>query len=164
MQVLDQYQISMKIARLAYEILENNEEEDTIILAGINNKGYRFAELLELSLKSISNKKFLLSRIKLNPAHPLENPIEISRSSAELNNACLIIIDDVANTGRTLFYAFKVCMDNLTKKVEVAVLVDRKHKQFPVKVDYVGLSLATTIQEHIEANLLENGKMTVTLN
>ena len=163
MQVLDQYQISMKIARLAYEILENNEEEQTLVLAGINNNGYRFAELLVKTLENISDKKFLLSRIRLNPAKPLEHPIEINRSKAELENSCVIIIDDVANTGRTLFYAFAVLMKILMKKVEVAVLVDRKHKQFPIKVDYVGLSLATTMQENIEANLTDSEQMTVTL-
>ncbi len=164
MQVLDQYQISMKIARLAYEILENNEEADTIVLAGINNKGYRFAELLVRTLENISEKKFLLSRIKLNPANPLGNPIEINRIKDELENSCVIIVDDVANTGRTIFYAFKVLMDILMKKVEVAVLVDRKHKLFPIKVDYVGLSLATTIQENIQANLNDHEQMAVTLN
>lgn len=164
MQVLDQYQISMKIARLAYEILENNEAEDTIVLAGINNKGYRFAELLVRTLENISDKKFLLSHIKLNPANPLGNPIEINRTKDELENSCVIIVDDVANTGRTIFYAFKVLMDILMKKVEVAVLVDRKHKLFPIKVDYVGLSLATTIQENIQANLNDHEQMAVTLN
>jgi pyrimidine operon attenuation protein/uracil phosphoribosyltransferase len=70
----------------------------------------------------------------------------------------------VANTGRTLFYAFKVFMDILIKKVEVAVLVDRKHKLFPIKVDYVGLSLATTMQENIKAHLKDPDSMLVTLN
>ena len=123
MQVLNQYQITHKIARLAYEILEKNDEEQTIILAGINNNGYRFAELLGQKLLSISDKKILLSHIILNPAMPVDFPIHIDRSKDELENSCLIIIDDVANTGRTLFYAFKVLMNILMKKVEVAVLV-----------------------------------------
>ncbi|MFZ1579958.1 MAG: phosphoribosyltransferase family protein, partial [Saprospiraceae bacterium] len=74
------------------------------------------------------------------------------------------IVDDVANTGRTIFYAFKVFMDVLPKKIEIAVLVDRKHKRFPTKVDYVGLSLATTVQEHIKADLSQFDNLTVNLN
>jgi pyrimidine operon attenuation protein / uracil phosphoribosyltransferase len=163
MQVLNQYQIHEKIIRLSYEILENNLDEDTIILAGINNNGYRFAELLSNSLKSITNKKIVLSRIRLNPAKPLDTPVETDLSQTDIEDKAIIVVDDVANTGRTIFYAFKVYMDVIPKKLEVAVLVDRKHKMFPIKVDYVGLSLATTVQEHIKADLQNAGNMTVSM-
>ena len=163
MQVLNQYQIHEKIIRLSYEILENNLEEDTIILAGINNNGFRFAELLSNSLKSITNKKIVLSRIRLNPAKPLGTPVETNLSQTDIEDKAIIVVDDVANTGRTIFYAFKVYMDVIPKKLEVAVLVDRKHKLFPIKVDYVGLSLATTVQEHIKADLQNAGNMTVSM-
>jgi pyrimidine operon attenuation protein/uracil phosphoribosyltransferase len=163
MQVLNQYQIHEKIIRLSYEILENNLEEDTIILAGINNNGFRFAELLSNSLKSITNKKIVLSRIRLNPAKPLDTPVETDLSQTDIEDKAIIVVDDVANTGRTIFYAFKVYMDVIPKKLEVAVLVDRKHKLFPIKVDYVGLSLATTVQEHIKADLQNAGNMTVSM-
>ena len=163
MQVLNQYQIHEKIIRLSYEILENNLEEDTIILAGINNNGFRFAELLSNSLKSITNKKIVLSRIRLNPAKPLDTQVETDLSQTDIEDKAIIVVDDVANTGRTIFYAFKVYMDVIPKKLEVAVLVDRKHKLFPIKVDYVGLSLATTVQEHIKADLQNAGNMTVSM-
>ena len=163
MQVLNQYQIHEKIIRLSYEILENNLEEDTIILAGINNNGFRFAELLGNSLKSITNKKIVLSRIRLNPAKPLGTPVETNLSQTDIEDKAIIVVDDVANTGRTIFYAFKVYMDVIPKKLEVAVLVDRKHKLFPIKVDYVGLSLATTVQEHIKADLQNAGNMAVSM-
>jgi pyrimidine operon attenuation protein/uracil phosphoribosyltransferase len=164
MQVLNDYQIKQKIQRLSYEILENNLDEDEIILVGINNNGYGFAKLLFESLTSISDKKVVLSKIKLNPAQPLDFPIESDLNETELVNKSIIVIDDVANTGRTIFYAFKVFMNILVKKIEVAVLVDRKHKMFPIKVDYVGLSLATTVQENIKADLIKPSALSVTLN
>lgn len=164
MQVLNHYQISQKITRLSYEILENNLDENEIILAGINNNGFRFAQLLLESLRKISNKTFVLSRIKLNPAKPLDFPIETDLTPEQMKDKCIIVVDDVANTGRTIFYAFRVYMHSLPKKIELAVLVDRKHKMFPVKVDYVGLSLATTIQENITAELQPNHALAVTLN
>jgi pyrimidine operon attenuation protein/uracil phosphoribosyltransferase len=164
MQVLNDYQIKQKIQRLSYEILENNLDEDEIILVGINNNGYGFAKLLFESLTSISDKKVVLSKIKLNPAQPLDFPIESDLNETELVNKSIIVIDDVANTGRTIFYAFKVFMNILVKKIEVAVLVDRKHKMFPIKVDYVGLSLATTVQENIKADLIKPTALSVTLN
>ena len=164
MQVLNDYQIKQKIQRLSYEILENNLDEQEIILVGINNNGYGFAKLLFESLTAISDKKVILSKIKLNPAQPLDFPIETDLNESELVNKSIIVIDDVANTGRTIFYAFKVFMNILVKKIEVAVLVDRKHKMFPIKVDYVGLSLATTMQENIKADLIKPTALSVTLN
>jgi pyrimidine operon attenuation protein/uracil phosphoribosyltransferase len=73
-------------------------------------------------------------------------------------------VDDVANTGKTFFYAFKPLLEFTPKKVRVAVLVDRKHKAFPVSVDYVGLSLATTMHEHINVIIEESEKEGVYLS
>ncbi len=164
MQILNHYQIQQKIIRLSYEILENNLDEEVIVLAGINNNGYKFAEFLTKSLQSISQKQFILKHIRLNPAQPIGSPITTDISNDDIQGKSIIIVDDVANTGRTIFYAFKVFMDVLPKKIEVAVLVDRKHKIFPTKVDYVGLSLATTVQEHIKADLSQIDNLTVNLN
>jgi pyrimidine operon attenuation protein / uracil phosphoribosyltransferase len=164
MQVLNNYQINQKIKRLSYEILENNLDEDQIVLAGINNNGYMFAKLLFDELTNISDKNITLSRITLNPADPLSSEITSDYPTDQLQSKSIIVVDDVANTGRTIFYAFKVYMNVLVKKVEVAVLVDRKHKMFPIKVDYVGLSLATTVQENIKANLVTEDMLTVDLH
>ena len=163
MEVLDHNQISHKISRLAYEILESNIDEDAILLAGINNNGYKFAEIISHKLKEISTKKIIIYRIRLNPADPLGDKITINDYDHFEKNQGVIIVDDVANTGRTIFYACKVFMDILMRKVEVAVLVDRKHKLFPIKVDYVGLSLATTVQEKIDAKIDDQNNMSVIL-
>jgi pyrimidine operon attenuation protein / uracil phosphoribosyltransferase len=163
MQVLNDTQIKNKVKRLAYEILENNLDEKQIILAGINNNGYRCAQLIYDAITSITPKPIKLCNIKLNPASPLESPITIDLDTALIKNKSIVIIDDVANTGRTFFYAFKIVMDVIPKKVEVAALVDRKHKLFPIKVDYVGLSLATTVKESIKANLVNDRAMEVLL-
>ena len=76
----------------------------------------------------------------------------------------IIIVDDVANTGRTLFYAMKPIFQIIPKKVEVAVLVDRMHKSFPIKIDYMGLSLATTLKENIEVKIRDVKEQAVYLN
>lgn len=163
MQVLNQYQIREKIIRLSYEILENNLEEDIIVLVGINDNGVRFADLLANSLRSISSKLIILNYIKFKTSQPLLTEIDTDLQSSNVMDKAIILVDDVANTGKTIFYAFKVFMDVFPKKLEVAVLVDRKHKLFPIKVDYVGLSLATTMQEHIKADLSVTDDMSVVL-
>ncbi len=162
--LLNKRQITQKIKRLAIEILENNFGEQEIILAGINNSGMSFAKMIHRHLKKLSDTTFRLTRIRLNPANPLDSAVTIGLSEQELQNKVIIIIDDVANTGRTIFYATKPLMNILPKRVEVAVLVDRKHKSFPVKVDYMGLSLATTLQENIDVQLIDVDEQAVYLN
>ncbi len=164
MQILDDYQIRQKITRMAIEILENNLEEKEVFLAGINNNGQRLAQLILKELQKLSQQSFVMMNIKVNPAAPLDTPIQCSIEPTTLIAKPIVVIDDVANTGRTTFFAFKALMDIIPQKIEVAVLVDRKHKSFPVKVDYVGLTLATTMQENIKANLSENTPMFVELN
>ncbi len=160
MSILNDKQIDQKLTRLAYEIIEQNTEVKVLYLAGINNNGYRFAELLKKEIEAIALCPFQveLIRIRLDPSQPISEEITIDIAPSKLKNKTVILIDDVANTGRTLFYAFKPFMGLLIKKMQVAVLVDRKHKSFPVQVDFVGLSLATTIKDHIDVNLTQKGR------
>jgi len=164
MKILDGSQIKQKIKRLAIEILENNFEEKTIVLTGINNNGTGFAKLLEKELKKITEINIQLATIRLNPAAPLSTPIELNIPVDSLKGKTIILVDDVANTGRTIFYACKPILDILPKKVEVAVLVDRRHKTFPIYPKYVGFSLATTLKEDIELQILNKEEWGVYLS
>ncbi len=165
MQILDDRQIRQKIKRIAIEILEHNFGEPEIILAGLNNNGLGFAQLLLAELQPIApkNTSISLTRIRLNPANPVDYDPSIDMSAEALRDKPVIIVDDVANTGRTIFYAVQPLLKAIPKKVEVAVLIDRKHKSFPVKADYVGLSLATTLLDNIEVQIPKDGEMAVFL-
>ena len=156
MKILNTNQIRQKIKRLAIEILEKNTDAKEIILAGINNKGFEFAEYIKKEMSQFSAITVTLTRIKLNPAAPLTQEVIIEMPLSQLDKKTIIVVDDVANTGRTLFYAMKPILGILPKKLEVAVLVDRMHKSFPIQVDYVGLSLSTTMEENIEVELTNN--------
>ena len=166
MQILDDRQIRQKIKRLAIEILEHNFGESEIILAGLNNNGTGFAQLLLTELLPITPEEttLTLTRIRLNPANPVEYDPYIEMHAEALRGKPIIIVDDVANTGRTIFYAVQPLLKVLPKKVEVAVLVDRKHKSFPIKADYVGLSLATTLLDDIDVQIRDVANMSVFLN
>lgn len=153
MKILNQQQIKQKIKRLAIQILENNFGEEEIILAGINNNGLGFAKLLRKEIKKRTDATITLANVTLNPANPLTGEVRINISNDGLANKPIVLVDDVANTGRTMFFAFKPFLDQLVKRIEVAVLVNREHKQFPIYVDYKGISLATTIEENIEVHL-----------
>jgi pyrimidine operon attenuation protein / uracil phosphoribosyltransferase len=166
MQILNDRQIRQKIRRIAIEILERNHGEPEIILAGLNNNGLGFAKLLFTDLQELKSDKtsIVLTKIRLNPANPLEYAPEIELDHTALKGRPVIIVDDVANTGRTIFYAVQPLLPVLPKKVEVAVLVDRKHKLFPVKADYVGMSLATTLLEDIDCQIRDTNEMAVHLH
>jgi pyrimidine operon attenuation protein / uracil phosphoribosyltransferase len=165
MQILDDRQIRQKIKRLAIEILERHFGEPGIILAGLNNNGLGFAQLLlqELSPLLPESMSITLTRIRLNPANPTEYDPFIEMPAEDLRGKSIIIVDDVANTGRTIFYAVQPLLKVLPARVEVAVLVDRKHKSFPIKADYVGLSLYTTLKDHINVQISDVEKMAVYL-
>ena len=164
MKILNERQIKQKIRRLAIQILENNYHEEELFLIGINNNGMRFAQMLHAALAEHTAIPLRLSRVRINPADPLADRIELEVPVQDLEGKAVLIIDDVANTGRTLFYACKPLLAILPKKVEMAVLVDRKHKLFPVKVDYLGLSLATTLMENIDVHIDASEELSVFLN
>ena len=104
-----------------------------------------------------------MSRISLKPQDPVNNEILIDIDKDLLKGQTVIVVDDVANTGRTLFYAMKVLMDITPSVIETAVLVDRLHKSFPISINYLGLSFATTIQDNIIVDLKVKGKENVNL-
>lgn len=149
MKILDQKQIEQKVRRLAIEILEHNIEEEGLILAGVNNRGMALAQMLAEHMQNISKLPIRLTNIRLNPAAPLEKPVEMDLPVEELRGKVVIVVDDVASSGRTMLYACKPILETLPKKLEIAVLVDRTLKSFPIQADYVGLSLATTLKENI---------------
>ena len=164
MQILDHHQIKQKINRIAIQILENNIDEKEIILAGINNNGLGFAKLIFKILSKRAEIPVRLGQIKINPAKPLQDDISIDIDTNDLKNKVVIIVDDVVNTGRTIFYAFKPLMEIIPSKIEVAVLVDRTHKSFPIKPDYIGISLATTAKENIDVKILKVKEAKVVLS
>ncbi len=165
MQILDHNQVTQKVKRLAYQVAEKNFGIASMVILGINNNGLRFARMVEQELSLILPKtELILSHISLNPANPLQDSITVGIPADQLNNKNILVVDDVANTGRTLYFALQPLMQVLPAKVEVAVLVNREHKSFPIKVDYQGLSLATTLKENIEVNLLNDQDYKAHLN
>ena len=131
---------------MAYEILENNFEESQLVLAGIRESGSIIARNIQQLLREITNKDTQLVTVSLDKKLPKDVTVI---EKVDFNNKVIILIDDVANSGKTLSFALKPFLEFQPKKIQTLVLVERSHKVFPVHPDYVGLSVATTIQEHI---------------
>lgn len=148
--ILDKEALKQKITRLAYEIVEDHFDEEEIYLVGILTGGYQFAALLKAAIQVVKPIQVTLASLKINKATPLRAKIILSENIADFDGKAVILVDDVVNSGRTIFYSFKDFMEITPKTLKVAALVDRKYKKFPVHCDYVGTSLNTTIKEHIE--------------
>ena len=144
--IIDKTLAAKKLRRMALEIIEQNPEEKHIILAGIRESGSVVARSMQKLLVELSDFKIELITISLDKKDPME--VTLSHTP-ELNGKLVIIVDDVANSGRTLLYALKPFLQHRPKKIQTLVLVGRSHNSFPVHTDYVGLSIATTFQEHI---------------
>ena len=161
--ILNHEQIRQKIRRIAYEIYENNFKEKGLLLAGVLDKGYRLATLIAEELEQISAIKTTLIKIELDKFAPTQGEIKLDCEEKILKNRCIIIVDDVLNTGRTIAYSLKPFLNTPVKKIETAVLVNRSHGQFPIASEYTGYQLSTTINEHIEVDLQSNN-MSVSLH
>ena len=143
-----------KMQRMAFEILENNFGETEFLLAGVRESGTVIAATIQLLLHEISTVKTELVTVSLDKRNP--GAVVLSKKTP-IDGRIVILIDDVANSGKTLLYALKPFLDASPKKIQTLVLVERWHNAFPVRSDYVGLSIATTLQEHIYVEVAGSG-------
>lgn len=146
--ILDDKQIAQRIRRIAYQIYESNSNEKEVILAGIIGNGYILAQKIAQQLQTVSPLKVTLCEVKINKKQPRE-VITTSISVSDYKNKSLVLIDDVLHTGTTLIYGVKHFLDTPLIQFKTVVLVDRNHKKFPIKADYKGISLSTSLNENV---------------
>lgn len=147
-QVLDFEKISRICGRLAYQILENNINEDEILLVGIKEKGYEIAKIIEQKLKDNTSSKVHLKSIMIDK----KNPNQISEFDINFNQMpkSVYLVDDVLNTGKTLMFAVNSLLKYDFKLIKTLVLIDRNHKRYPIKVDFKGISLSTNLDDTVK--------------
>ena len=162
--ILNSKQIQQKVNRLAYEIVENNYNEKEIIVAGIANNGFILAKKIVAVLNKISIIKTKLIEIKIDKKNPLSTEIKLTITEKELQNMVIILVDDVLNSGKTLIFGAKQFLSSPIKRLTTVILVDRGHNLYPIKADYVGLSLSTTLKENITVEMNKKGKEAVYLS
>lgn len=155
--ILNEKQTQQKIKRIAYQIYEANSKEKEVVLAGILGNGYLFTQQIAKMLKEISDLKIILCEVKIDKKNPL-NPITTSINKEEYTNKALVLVDDVLSSGTTLIYGVKHFLDVPLKRFKTAVLVNRNHKKYPIKADFKGLSLSTSIKEHVQVEFSANNK------
>lgn len=156
--ILTESQILQKIKRMGFEIYERNIKEKNIMVVGVIEQGYHLAELLIEELKAIAPFQLQLVKLELNKQDPVNSEIKLDIPQSQLKGRTILLVDDVLNTGKTMAYCLKPFLGYDIRKLEIAVLVNRRHKQFPISANYQGYELATTITEHIEVVLEKTKK------
>ena len=146
--ILTNEQINHKIKRIAYQILEVNAKEKEIILAGIASNGFLLAKNLKAVLNKISDINIVLCEVIIDKKNPLKE-IKTSIPSNAYKNKSFVLVDDVLSSGTTLMYGIKHFLEVPLKQFKTAVLVNRNHKKYPVKADFKGISLSTTLKDNI---------------
>jgi pyrimidine operon attenuation protein/uracil phosphoribosyltransferase len=154
--ILTNQEIEHKIKRIAYQIYETFVDEEEIVIAGITSNGFVFAKKIAAALETISTLKISLCEVIINKQNP-KAPIQTSLTKEQYANKGLVLVDDVLSSGTTLIYAVRHFLDVPLKKFKTAVLVDRNHKKYPVKADFKGISLSTSLLEHVQVVFDKNG-------
>jgi len=155
--ILSHDQILHKIKRIAYQVYECNVNEKEVIIAGIGNNGFIFAKKLKSVLEEISSINPTLCQVIIDKKHP-QNPITTSIPEEDYKNKSIVLVDDVLNSGTTLIYSVKHFLNVPLKQFKTAVLINRNHKKYPVKADFKGISLSTSLNHHVEV-LLKGKKL-----
>lgn len=146
--ILDNSQIKRKIKRISLQIIESNINEKEIILAGVEKNGFLLAKELNKEINNLSDLNTMVCNIKIDKKNPI-NSTSISVDLSSFQSKSIVVIDDVLNSGSTLMYAVKYFLETDLKQLKTAVLVDRNHKKFPIKADFKGVSLSTSLQNRV---------------
>ena len=147
--ILSHQEITHKIRRMAFQIYESNINAEQVIIAGIKENGYVLAKKLKAQVEKISPLKVQLCEVSMDKEQPIGS-INCSLDLSKIENQSLILVDDVLNSGTTLIYGVKFFLDIPLQQFKTAVLVDRNHKKYPVKADFKGISLSTSLNERVK--------------
>jgi pyrimidine operon attenuation protein/uracil phosphoribosyltransferase len=156
--ILNINQVNQKINRLAWQVYENNFKQKEIVLIGIDKKGLFLAEKISECLNEISKIKTIVAELSIDKSLDVNSSMSLNISDDIFTDKAVIIVDDVLNSGKTLMYASKLFLNTTLKKLSILVLIDRNHNLFPIKADFIGLSLSTTLKEYITVDLFGDNK------
>ncbi|MFD0861232.1 phosphoribosyltransferase family protein [Sungkyunkwania multivorans] len=156
--ILTNEEIQHKIRRIAYQIYETNSDESEIVIAGIAGGGFTFAKKIQAVLMGICDAKISLCEVHIDKKDPL-NAITTSMDAVDYKNKAVVLVDDVLNSGTTLVYGVKHFLEVPLKRFKTAVLVNRNHKKYPIKADFKGISLSTSLHEHVEVEFSEKNDL-----
>lgn len=160
--ILTDKQIGQKITRIAFQIVEDHYLEKELVMIGISGRGQTIAERLSETIAFNSGLRIRLFELTLQKDNPSAAPIEFSGNKEDVRGKTVILVDDVLNSGKTLIYGAKYILDAEPQSLSIATLVDRFHRRFPIRAEYVGLTLSTNLKQHVSIEM-SRGKLSAYL-
>ncbi len=160
--ILNHNEIALKLDRIAWQILEEHYDAKEIVLVGIEDRGFLISGFLVERLRKFSEVKISHASIAVDKKHPLVNPVKFEAGESVAKKP-IILVDDVLNSGITMAAAIREMLNHNPSSLKVAVLANRDHHKYPVQANFVGISMATTLQEHITFQIV-NDQMSVWLD
>lgn len=148
--ILSSENIHQKLVRIAHQIIESTYAIKKVYLGGISGNGFLMAQVLAELIEKHSEQNLVVFEIKVNKEKPWSEDVLLSIDEKELKNSYILLFDDVLNSGKTMQYALVKFLQQPTKAIKTVAMVDRKHRRYPIKADFVGLSLSTTLKERVE--------------
>lgn len=153
-QVLDHQQVMDRIERISWQIFEEFSAEKKVIIAGIADRGYLLAQEIHSRLLEIADIEVELAELSFNKDEALNSEYSLN-PALNVEDSNVVLVDDVLKSGETLIYGARFFLNHAIRSMKTVVLVDRNHKRFPVKADFKGLSLSTSMQEHVSVQIAE---------
>ncbi len=151
--ILNEEDITLRIRRMAWELFEKHQNQKELIIAGVYFRGFELAKRLAKRLQEICDLKISLAELHIDKEKPFGQTTEVKGLKEDFEGKCIVVVDDVLNSGKTMINALQPFLIKRVYSITTAVLVDRNHNRFPIKADIIGLSLATTLQEHVDVQL-----------
>lgn len=151
--LLPSRKVQQMIERMVHEIVENFYGDKDLIIIGIKSMGSRLASRIKARLEELEHFSIVYYDLEIEKDDPINHPIKLSPKADSFAGKRVLLIDDVLNSGRTMIYASQHILKDPVTSLTTLCLVDRIHRRFPIKADIVGISLSTTLQEHILVNL-----------
>jgi pyrimidine operon attenuation protein/uracil phosphoribosyltransferase len=148
--ILTAEQSKMKLRRMAFQIEEHNRGVGEIYLMGIRESGFLIAQLLGAMITELTTLNVQVHPVVIDKRSPLQSTLA---SDLDIKDRTIVLVDDVVNSGKTMLYALLPILNASPKNVQTLTLVERSYKTFPVHVDYVGISLSTTLHDHITVDI-----------
>ncbi|MBL7984499.1 MAG: phosphoribosyltransferase [Flavobacteriales bacterium] len=147
--VLDHGHVQRKLERIAIQLCEETWKEKELVLVGVAPRGYELAKRLKDLMAEVSTARIALVELTLDKDDPLRSPVGLGTTPEKLKGRTVVLVDDVLMSGRTLMHAAAHLVQLDLSKLITVVLVDRRHRAYPIRADIVGLTLSTTLQAHI---------------
>ncbi|MDD7183525.1 MAG: bifunctional pyr operon transcriptional regulator/uracil phosphoribosyltransferase PyrR [Peptostreptococcus porci] len=159
--IMDEKAIGRAITRISHEIIERNKGIEDLVIVGIKTKGIPLANRIASKIESIENSRVMCDSIDITSyrddiTHDVIKGLVDEKFDLDVHNKTVVLVDDVLYTGRTIRAALDYIIDNgRPKLVQLAVLVDRGHRELPIRADYVGKNVPTSKNEKVLVKFIE---------